>query len=235
MPVRISWLCILALALPLMSAATPTSERAQRAQARVQSALTTQLRELGADWGAPLYLRIFKAEGQLEVWTRGGERWQLLHTYPICYYSGALGPKQRQGDGQSPEGFYAVASGQLNPQSNYHLAFNLGYPNAYDRAHQRTGNYLMVHGNCVSIGCYAMGDANIEEIYSLVAAALAAGQRNVPVHVFPFRFEPGWEARYTDSPWLDFWQQLEAGYRAFDANGRPPQMQVRDGRYELVE
>lgn len=232
----LAWLClgVLLMALPLIAAPVPTSERAQAAQARVRADLTAQLQALGADWGSPLYLRLFKSESELELWVQTSAGYALLRSYPICTWSGALGPKQREGDFQSPEGFYSVAAGQLNPRSNYHLAFNLGYPNAFDRAHQRTGNYLMVHGHCVSIGCYAMGDDNIEQIYSLLAAALGHGQTAVPVHVFPFRMDAGWEQRYRASPWLDFWRQLEAGYLAFADHLAPPQIRVRDGRYELV-
>ena len=127
-------LCLLLLAGPLMSATPVSSERAERARKRVEPALTQALRALGADWGAPLYLRIFKQESALEVWVATPSGYQLLREYPICTWSGSLGPKQREGDGQSPEGYYRVAAGQLNPRSNYHLAFNLGYPNAFDRA-----------------------------------------------------------------------------------------------------
>ena len=154
-----------------MSSSIPTNPRSQQAETRVRDALTAELTALGAYWGAPLYLRIFKASDELEVWVEAGARYQRLRTWPICTWSGGLGPKLRQGDGQAPEGFYEVAAPQLNPSSRFHLSFNLGYPNAFDRAHGRTGDYLMVHGNCVSIGCYAMGDAAIEEIYTLVAAA----------------------------------------------------------------
>lgn len=210
----------------------PDSARATAAAARVGAGLRERLRTLGAEWGAALYLRIFKASDELEVWVdTGAGAHRLLHTWPICTWSGALGPKLRQGDGQAPEGFYAVAPQQLNPASRYHLSFNLGYPNAFDRAHGRTGDYLMVHGNCVSIGCYAMGDAAIEEIYTLVAAALAHGQQRVPVHIFPFRMEAGWEREHADSEWLAFWQQLAPAYRAFSDGGKPPAIAVRDRRY----
>lgn len=216
------------------SRSIPSSARAEAAAARVGVDLRERLRALGADWGAALYVRVFKASDELEVWVDTGERHQLLHTWPICTWSGALGPKLRQGDGQAPEGFYQVGPGQLNPASNYHLAFNLGYPNAFDRAHGRTGDYLMVHGNCVSIGCYAMGDAAIEEIYTLIAAALAHGQAQVPVHIFPFRMDAGWEQAHADSEWLPFWQQLAAGYRAFEADPRPPRIRVIDGAYRVA-
>jgi murein L,D-transpeptidase YafK len=213
----------------------PSNARSAQAEARVQAALTAELKAMGADWGAPLYLRIFKASDELEVWVATGERYQHLRTWPICTWSGDLGPKLSQGDGQAPEGFYEVAAQQLNPASRFHLSFNLGYPNAYDRAHGRTGDFLMVHGNCVSVGCYAMGDAAIEEIYTLVAAALTHGQRAVPVHAFPFRMDGDWEAQHAESEWLPFWRQLAAGYRAFGQTGQPPRVRVVEGEYRLRE
>lgn len=134
-----------------------------------------------------------------------GERYALFDSYPICAFSGGPGPKLAEGDGQSPEGFYEVGRRQLNPDSAYHLAFDLGFPNALDRMLGRTGSYLMVHGSCVSIGCYAMTDHGITEIYGLVAAALEAGQPGVPVHVFPFRMTPSAMAAAADSTWAAFW------------------------------
>lgn len=228
-------LLLLSIVTPALTRTVPSNDRSRQAAARVEASLRAQLGQLGADWGAALYLRIFKASDELEVWVDTGGRHQLLRSWPICTWSGALGPKQREGDGQAPEGFYAVGPQQLNPASNYHLSFNLGYPNAFDRAHQRTGNYLMVHGNCVSIGCYAMGDAAIEEIYTLVAAALEHGQDRVPVHVFPFRMDSGWEQQHQNSEWLPFWRELAPAYSAFAQNGRPPRVSVKDRRYVVVE
>jgi murein L,D-transpeptidase YafK len=213
----------------------PRTDRAAAAEARVRPALERDLAAAGLRWGAPVFIRIFKDESELELWVDDGQRFRLFRTWPICTWSGDLGPKLRQGDGQSPEGFYRVARGQLNPHSQYHLSFNLGYPNAYDRAHGRTGDYLMVHGSCVSIGCYAMGDGNIEQIYSLLAAALANGQAAAPVHVFPFRFgqraEVGWRA----SPWRDFWLNLREGHDAFERTGRPPRIGVAGKRYVVTQ
>lgn len=226
---------MLLMTTPVLPNTIPSNARSAQAQARVQAALTAELNALGANWGAPLYLRIFKASDELEVWVDTGKRYQRLRTWPICTWSGDLGPKLRQGDGQAPEGFYEVAAGQLNPASRFHLSFNLGYPNAYDRVHGRTGDYLMVHGNCVSVGCYAMGDAAIEEIYSLVAAALAHGQRAVPVHAFPFRMDGDWEAQHADSEWLPFWRQLLPAWQAFERSGQPPRMRVIDREYHLFD
>jgi murein L,D-transpeptidase YafK len=218
----------------LAQAGLASSRRAQLAETRVRGDLTTRLQAIGSGWGRPVFVRLFKQERELELWAQTGSgTFALFDTWPICSFSGELGPKLRQGDGQSPEGIYQVGRGQLNPQSSYHLSFNLGYPNAYDRAHQRTGDYLMVHGACVSIGCYAMGDAAIEEIYSLLAAALSNGQREVQVHALPFRFDRGWEGRVAASPWLDFWRDLSVIDAAFERDHRPPAVAVRDRRYTL--
>lgn len=212
------------------------SNRAQSAEARVKPALERDLRKLGLRFGAAVFMRIFKREKELELWVEGNQhRFVLFRTYPICTYSGGLGPKQREGDNQAPEGFYRVAAGQLNPQSTYHLSFNLGYPNAYDRAHSRTGNFLMVHGSCVSIGCYAMGDEGIEEIYSLAAAALSSGQAAFDVHAFPFRLEAASLAIERLSPWHLFWTELQAGYVSFERSRRPPRIEVRGRQYSIME
>lgn len=213
----------------------PSSARSEAARARVEPGLRRDLQALGADWGAPVHLRIYKQESALDLHIEVDGRFVLFRRYPVCTYSGRLGPKLAEGDRQAPEGFYEVRPRQLNPQSSYHLSFDLGYPNAFDRALGRTGSYLMVHGRCVSIGCYAMGDAAIEEIWHLVAAALAHGQPAVPVQASPFRFTAGWEARHRDSPWLDFWWQLAAGEAVFERTGRPPRVRVANGRYEIVD
>lgn len=186
----------------------------------------------GLTFGAPLFIRIFKESGELEAWLESSDgKYRLFHTYRICYFSGGLGPKLKQGDGQSPEGFYEVRPGQLNPSSRFHLSFNLGYPNAYDRTRGRTGNALMVHGNCVSIGCYAMTDALIEEIYALADACLRAGANSFPVHIFPYRMTPGALERHADSPWNEEWRNFKTGYDYFEKRGRPPRVNVRAKRY----
>jgi murein L,D-transpeptidase YafK len=209
------------------------SGRAQAAATRVRPELERGFAAIGARVGDAIYLRLFKHERELELWVRRGERYVLFRTYPICTFSGELGPKLRQGDGQAPEGFYSVGASQLNPYSQFHLSFDLGYPNAYDRAHGRSGSQLMVHGSCVSIGCYAMGDAQIEQIYTLVAAALHGGQRRVSVHVFPFRFRqpplPDWRRQR----WGEFWSDLERGYEAFERTRVPPSVRVQNERYVL--
>ncbi len=181
--------------------------------------------------GAPIFLRIFKREFELEVWLKRDGSFHRFATYPICMWSGELGPKLRQGDRQSPEGFYTVDASQLNPASKYHRSFNLGYPNAFDRAHDRTGSLLMVHGNCLSIGCYAMTDPVIDEIWSLVTAALQAGQKRFQVQAFPFRMTDANMARYARADMTPFWQQLKAGHDQFEQGHIPPDVSVCEGRY----
>jgi murein L,D-transpeptidase YafK len=212
------------------------ADRAESAANRVRPALEAELAALDRGWGAPVHLRIFKLESELEIWAADSTGTHaLLRTLPICAWSGELGPKLAEGDGQAPEGFYTVRRGQLNPYSRFHLSFDLGFPNAYDRAHGRTGSYLMVHGACVSIGCYALTDVGIDVVYTLVDAALTHGQRGVPVHVFPFRYDrPDAAARIAASPWRDFWRELEPAWEAFEATRRIPDVRV-EGRHYAIE
>ena len=212
------------------------TDRAQAAETRVKPALERDLHKLGLRFGAPVFMRIFKREKELELWIEGdAQSFVLFRSYPICTYSGGLGPKQREGDNQAPEGFYRVTAGQLNPQSAYHLSFDLGYPNAYDRAHSRTGSFLMVHGSCVSIGCYAMGDENIEEIYTLAAAALDSGQQAIDVHAFPFHLDQANLDKEKGSPWHGFWSELKLAYDGFQRNHRPSRIEVHGQRYSVTE
>ncbi len=213
----------------------PTSLRAEEAFARVRPTLERDLAAKGLRYGAPLFVRIFKLTRQLEVWVEDDDgRYSLFRTYGICEYSGGMGPKLREGDHQSPEGFYTVRSNQLNPNSKFHLSFNLGFPNAYDRAHGRTGNLLMVHGSCVSQGCFAMTDARMEEIYSLAAGALKGGQDGVPVHIFPFKMTDVniWATR--GAAYHGFWQNLKQGHDMFEETRVPPAVWVENGLYRFA-
>ena len=190
---------------------------------------------LSAKVGDPVFIRIFKDESLLEVWIHTGTVYEHLKDYTICAYSGHLGPKLKEGDKQAPEGFYKVEKYQLNPKSKFHLSFNLGYPNAYDRARKRTGSFLMVHGNCVSIGCYAMTDEKIEEIYALVESALDNGQKQVQVHAYPFMMTDENMAFYEGNEWYDFWANLKEGYDYFETEKLPPHIKVKNRRYEVHE
>jgi murein L,D-transpeptidase YafK len=185
------------------------------------------------EFGAPIFIRIFKKERLLEVWLKKDISFNLFKAYPICTYgSGGLGPKIRQGDGKAPEGFYFVTPSRLNPVSNFHLSFNLGYPNSYDSHHGRTGSALMVHGNCVSIGCYAMTDSGIEEIFTLADAAFRKGQSFFRVHIFPYKMTTENMEKYKENAWYGFWSNLKDGYDFFENNNRiPPNVEVRNGKY----
>ena len=204
----------------------PRADRSEAAEKRVRPSLKTALHAKGLRWGAPVFIRIFKEEKELELWIDDGKQFKHFKTWPICKYSGTLGPKLKEGDGQAPEGFYFVPRSRMNPRSRLHLSFNLGYPNAYDRARKRTGSALMVHGNCVSIGCYAMTDARIEEIYSLCDAALQNGQRFFRVHCFPFRMTEANMKRHEKSKWISEWKNLKIGYDWFEKTKRPPNVTV---------
>jgi hypothetical protein len=194
--------------------------------------------------GSPVYVRIFKKEGQLELWLKRDTGYALFRTYAICKWSGTLGPKLREGDYQSPEGFYQVSSRQLNPHSHYDRAFDVGFPNAFDRRQGYTGNAVMVHGDCKSVGCFAMTNPKIEEIYAYVEAAIKNGQREVPVHIFPFRLTEASLVRETKGDWTSlwsaphanlgaFWANLKEGYDLFEQTGEPPAAYACGNRYEF--
>lgn len=212
------------------------SERAAAAAERVLPALGRDLDALDAAPGQPVFLRIFKRESELELWVqpRDQRELKLFRSYPICAWSGRLGPKTREGDRQAPEGIYSIRRGQLNPHSRYHLSFNLGYPNAFERAQGWTGSALMVHGNCVSIGCYAMTDPAIEEIYTLVDAALRAGQPAVPVHALPFRMG---QAPNTEdgAAHAELWAMLAEIDADFERRRRMPRVAVSATGYRLLD
>jgi murein L,D-transpeptidase YafK len=209
----------------------PSSARSRAAVARVAPRLKAELGSAGLTYGAPVFIRIFKEARELEVWVEDAGRFRLFRTYRICTFSGDLGPKLKTGDEQSPEGFYFVSPARMNPNSRFHLSFDLGYPNAYDRVHGRTGSALMVHGRCVSIGCYAMTNRRIDEIYALADAALRNGQQFFRVHVFPFRMTSANLERHRDSRWARFWANLKEGYDWFEQTGRPPNVEVQGRRY----
>ena len=181
---------------------------------------------------SPILVRIFKEESELEVWKqdRSG-RFALLNTYPICRWSGELGPKIKQGDRQAPEGFYTITPGLMNPNSNYYLAINTGFPNAYDRANGRTGAFLMIHGDCSSAGCYAMTDEQIAEIYALARESFFGGQRSFQIQAYPFKMTPLNMAKHRNSPHMAFWKMLKEGYDHFEVTRREPKVDVCERQY----
>ena len=232
MKIRLFFILALFIGIEVLAVEIPTSPRAERSIASVEQTLRKELADQGLTYGSPVFIRIFKDPGVLEVWVESENgAFVNFKNYDICTYSGDLGPKLREGDNQSPEGFYFVTPSRLNPWSRFHLSFNLGYPNQYDRFHHRSGSALMVHGNCVSVGCYAMTDSYINEIYTLMVSALQAGQPFVRVHSFPFKLELETLSQYSSHQWHSFWLNLKEGYDYFNKYKRPPNVEVSNGRY----
>ncbi|NVO18015.1 MAG: murein L,D-transpeptidase [Rhodoplanes sp.] len=211
----------------------PESEKPLPAKAtkELPPALLALLQEKRMPKHSPILLRVFKEEAELEVWKQdAGGRFQLLKTFPICRWSGDLGPKFHEGDRQAPEGFYTVTPALMNPHSNYHLAINTGFPNSFDKANGRAGSLLMIHGDCASAGCFAMTDEQIGEIYALARDALV-GRPWFQVQAYPFRLTPANLARHRNSPNLPFWTMLKIGNDHFETTQREPRVDVCDRRY----
>jgi murein L,D-transpeptidase YafK len=182
----------------------------------------------------PILVRAYKKESELEVWKRGSDgKYALLKTYPICRWSGQLGPKTREGDRQVPEGFYTVTPAQMNPNSNYYLSFDTGYPNSFDRSLGRNGGDIMVHGSCSSRGCFAMTDQNVAEIYAIARDALAGGQRGFQFQSYPFRMTAENLAKHRLDPNIAFWKNLKEGSDAFDITKEELRVAVANKRYEF--
>lgn len=198
----------------------------------LDSQVTASLHNMGSSPGAAMMVRIYKQEGELEVWKQvaSGE-YRKFKTYEICTFSGELGPKIREGDRQSPEGFYNISPGLMNPRSNYYLAFNLGFPNKFDRAFGRTGSNLMVHGDCSSRGCYAMTDDQISEIYALARETLSGGNSSFQVQIYPFHMTAENMALHHDNENMPYWQNLLTGYNHTEVTSRPPEWDVCGGEY----
>ena len=172
--------------------------------------------------GSPLMIRIFKSESQLEVWLQKNDRFELFATYPICYWSGRLGPKMYEGDRQAPEGLYSVGLGQIYHQGRWPRSLDIGFPNTFDKVYARTGSLILVHGGCKSTGCYAMTNPVMDEIYGLSEQALRQGQDAIPVHIFPFRMTEENMAAQAGNPWTPFWLNLKQAYDLFEHTRVPP-------------
>ena len=209
----------------------PESSRSKSVIKRVTPKLEKDFNNKGLKLGDPVFLRIFKNVKKLEVWVKNGDKYKLFKKYWICYFSGGLVTKTKQGDSKSPEGFYFVKPRQLNPWSNFHLSFNIGYPNRYDITHGYTGGDIMVHGNCVSIGCYAMTDRRIEEIYTIIHKAFEQGQPFVRTHIFPFKMTENNITKYRNTKWNTFRRNLKEGYDYFEKHKVPPNVSVRNKKY----
>lgn len=198
----------------------------------IPSATYALMAEKGMSKDQPILIRSYKKESELEIWKKRADgKYALLKTFPMCRWSGQLGPKVREGDRMAPEGFYAISPAQMNPNSSYYVSFNMGYPNAYDRAHGRTGAHLMVHGACSSAGCYSMTDDQIGEIYALVREAQNAGQKAVQMQALPFRMTPENLAKHRLDPNIAFWKNLKEGTDYFEVAKDEPTVGVSGGRY----
>ena len=230
-------LLVSAVAAFNMACAEKSSNRADIARKRVTPVLNSFLEPCGARVGSPVFLRAVKEDSVLELWVKPdkAECYMLAKRYPIAAWSGKLGPKEKEGDRQTPEGFYEVEPSGLNPRSNYHLSFNIGYPNAYDRSLNRTGSFIMVHGRDVSIGRLAMTDSGIEEIYTMVEQALVHGQKNVPVQIYPFVPTPARLSEEKDSPHAAFWADMARAWDWTERTRTPARVKVVNGRLVVVE
>lgn len=216
---------------PLVSAPDAGENRRLIAAERIKLDLEEALATADLKLGAPVFIRVFKESKELELWLMRDYEFRLLKTFPICAVSGGLGPKLKEGDRQAPEGFYGFSAERLNPDSDFYLSINLGFPNRFDRAHKRTGTKIMIHGGCVSSGCFAMTDRGMSEIYTVVDAALRNGQSLIQVHIFPFRMTEENMLRHASSGWSGFWRNLKEGSDYFERTGRPPVIAHSYGRY----
>lgn len=190
-----------------------------------------RLAEKGLAVGNAMFIRVFKAESELEVWLQKGDKYEHFATYPVCHWSGTLGPKVSEGDKQSPEGVYTVTQRQLHMIGRHPRSLNLGFPNALDRQFQRTGSYILIHGGCGSVGCFAMTNPVIEEIFSLAQAALKNGQEAIHVHAFPFRMTEDNMRAFALNEWYDFWRNLKDVYDNFEQSRQLARVSVCEGRY----
>jgi murein L,D-transpeptidase YafK len=233
--IRVSHFLKRMVAIPLLAAAGCTVQSSlptSTPELKQSLAVEEVLKSKNMKKSSPIMMRIFKEEGVLEVWKRvDSGKYELASSYDICVWSGKLGPKYAEGDRQAPEGFYSVSPGQMNPNSQYHLAFNIGFPNTYDRVNGRYGQYLMVHGACSSAGCYSMNDDQIEEIYAYARDAFRGGQKSFQLQAFPFRMTERNMARYKNDPNINFWTMIKDGYDAFEATRTPPKVDVCEKRY----
>jgi murein L,D-transpeptidase YafK len=220
------------LALAVAGLAACTGSEIPKAAKPVPRELVADMQRLDMKETSQIFIRIFKESSELELWKqkRNGE-FALLKTYNICKWSGVLGPKIKEGDRQAPEGFYTVTPAQMNPKSSYYLSFNIGYPNAFDRSHNRTGSHLMVHGACSSAGCYSMTDEDAGELFALARDSFRGGQTNFQIQALPFRMTPANLARHRDDPNMEFWRMLKEGSDHFELTLKPPKIDVCDRRY----
>ena len=236
---RLSFYLILAVVMSILVGCTPSEQDAldisnvkNKTTYQLDSKLLDKMAKLNMPRNSPIMMRILKEEGVLEIWkAKADNRFELIKDYKICAWSGALGPKKKEGDRQAPEGFYTIEPWQMNPNSNYYLAFNIGYPNQYDRVWGHSGSNLMIHGACSSSGCYSMTDAQVLEIFAFARDAFKGGQTAFQVQALPFRMTAENMVKHRLSPNIEFWNMLKVGYDQFEITKRPPEVAVCDKKY----
>jgi murein L,D-transpeptidase YafK len=203
-----------------------------RSQQPISSATLAEMDKIDTTPSSPTLIRTYKKEAELEIWKmKSSGEYALLKTYPMCRWSGQLGPKKREGDMQVPEGFYSIAPGQMNPNSHYYLAFNVGYPNAYDRAYGRFGGNVMVHGVCSSAGCFSMTDEQVADIYAIARDSFRGGQREIQLQSYPFHMTAENMAKFRLDPNIEFWKNLKDGSDHFEVTKAEPSVMVCGKHY----
>jgi murein L,D-transpeptidase YafK len=211
------------------------SELSRMAARDALPGMGASLAALSLESGDPIFLRVFKEENELEVWMRGrgNSHYTLFRVYRLRGWSGGLGPKLKEGDRQTPEGFYFGSASRMRPHTRHYLGMDLGFPNEYDSFHGRTGSGLMIHGGKSESGAFVLSPEDMGEVYSLSEAALSGGQRIFRIHVFPFRMtDKRMEQEWKRQPdWIDFWVNLKEGYDFFENANFPPDVSVSTGEY----
>ncbi|MBL1258340.1 murein L,D-transpeptidase family protein [Methylocystis sp. Sn-Cys] len=216
----------------LSLSACQDSGLSHRSLAPVPPETLAKMAQLGTTKEAPMLIRAYKKEAELEIWKQGADgNYIHLKTFPMCRWSGQLGPKTQEGDRQVPEGFYSITPAQMNPNSSYYLSFNVGYPNQLDRALGHTGGTIMVHGACSSAGCFSMTDAQIAEIYAIARSSFDGGQRAIQMQSYPFRMTAENLAKHRLDANIGFWKNLKEGNDVFEVTKQEPQVAFCGRRY----
>ena len=229
----VSLFILLCLSQQVICQSIPYSSRSKKAIEAQKDLLIEQFNDRDLTLGSEVFLRIFKETHELEVWIKQDSIFKLFTTYNICTYSGNLGTKKKEGDGKSPEGFYTIKPPQLHPTSAFHLAFNIGYPNQLERSLGYTGYAIMIHGNCVSDGCYAMTDEIIEKLWTIVTAAFENGQKEIPLHIFPFHLTDQNIESHQSNPSISLWENMQKEYHFFEQNKQLPCVIVKGNHYDI--
>jgi murein L,D-transpeptidase YafK len=223
---------VVAVFAALTLAACQDSGLSHRSLAPIPPETVALMEKVGTSKDAPMLIRAYKKEAEFEVWKMGSDgKYVHLKTYPMCRWSGQLGPKTREGDRQVPEGFYSISPAQMNPNSSYYLSFNVGYPNQLDRALGHSGGTIMVHGACSSAGCFSMTDAQIAEIYAIARSAFNGGQTAIQMQSYPFHMTAENLAKHRLDPNIDFWKNLKEGNDHFEVTKEEPQVAFCGRRY----